>query len=261
MSAEHGSLFEKLESYIREDRAVCLATIIAGPDSLGRKMLIHLDGTVEGDLGVPALGHLAAHAAVDLLRAEVSESRELEAEGRKYEVFFDSCPVPATIVIVGAVQTAQSLTRLAKELGYKVIVTDARAAFATEERFPEADVVLKGWPQDTLPTLRMDESTYLVLLSHDPKFDEPTLRFALPLSLGYIGAIGSRRTQEQRRQRLLEEGFNESQVSAIHGPIGLDLGGRSAEETALAILAEITAVRHGKSGGMMSSRPRFPAPA
>jgi xanthine dehydrogenase accessory factor len=111
--------------------------------------------------------------------------------------------------------------------------------------------VIKGWPQDVLPNLRLGESTYVVLLSHDPKFDEPTLQHVLPSRVSYIGAIGSRKTQQERFQRLREQGYSEEQLARLYGPVGLDLGGRSNEETALAILAEITAVRHGKQGGFM----------
>jgi xanthine dehydrogenase accessory factor len=150
-------------------------------------------------------------------------------------------------------------------LGYRVIVTDARGAFAVPERYPDADRVIKGWPQDVLPTLRMDDATYVVLLSHDPKFDEPTLHHVLSTGVSYVGAIGSRKTQQERFERLRAEGYTDAQLSRVHGPVGLDLGGRSAEETALAIMAEITAVRHGRSGGFMSHRPstanRQPAPA
>jgi xanthine dehydrogenase accessory factor len=112
--------------------------------------------------------------------------------------------------------------------------------------------VIKGWPQEVLPRIRFDESTYVVLLSHDPKFDEPTLQHVLPQPVPYIGAIGSRRTQEQRRERLRAQGFDDATLQKLYGPVGLDLGARSAEETALAILAEITAVRYGRAGGMMS---------
>ncbi|HZT95218.1 MAG TPA: XdhC/CoxI family protein, partial [Chloroflexota bacterium] len=250
------SLFDRLRRYIREERAVCLATIISGPAHVGAKMIVHRDGSVEGGFADVCLQAPAAAQAVELLSTGETDSRVLETPEGVFEVFYDSYPIPPTIVIVGAVQTAQSLTRLAKELGYTVVVTDARATFATAERFPQADRVLKGWPQDVLPGLRMDESTYLVLLSHDPKFDEPTLHLALPRPLGYIGAIGSRRTQQQRRERLLEQGFDAEAVGRIHGPVGLDLGGKSPEETALSILAEITAVRHGRTGGMMSQRER-----
>jgi xanthine dehydrogenase accessory factor len=247
-------LFERLYAHIEAERPVVMATIVAGPEMIGSKAIVHADGRIEGDLGVPDIVEEASRDARELLGLGQSDCRQYERDGKAYEVFFDAYPVVPAIIIVGAVQTAQSLCRMAKELGYRVIVTDARAAFATEERFPKADVVLKGWPQDVLPALRLDEATYVVLLSHDPKFDEPTLDCVLPSRVQYVGAIGSRRTQEMRRERLREKGYTADQIGKIHGPVGLDLGGRSAEETALAILAEITAVRHGRSGGMLGQR-------
>jgi xanthine dehydrogenase accessory factor len=189
-----------------------------------------------------------------LLREERPETVSYELPEGAYQVFIDIFPVLPQLIIVGATHTAIPLSSFAKALGYRVIVTDARGAFAVPERFPDADRVIKGWPQDVLPTLRLDESTYMVLLSHDAKFDQPTLQYVLPTRVRYIGAIGSRRTQQQRFERLRAEGFSEEQLSRIYGPVGLDLGGRSVEETALAILAEVTAVRYGREGGFMRKR-------
>ncbi|HEV3310620.1 MAG TPA: XdhC/CoxI family protein [Chloroflexota bacterium] len=245
------TLYDSIRDRIAREEAFVVATVIAGPEGVGRKVIIHSDGRVEGDLGMTGQESAIIESALACLARELSDTASFEVDRQRYEVFFDSFVPPPKLVIVGAVETAQALTRFAKQLGYRVIVTDARAAFVTPERFPEADELLKGWPQDVLPGIRFDDSTYVVLLSHDPKFDEPTLRHILPLAVKYIGAIGSRRTQQQRRERLLAEGFDAVTVDAIHGPIGLDLGGRSAEETAISILAEVTAVRHGKTGGML----------
>lgn len=254
------SLFDTVRLHVQQEDAFVIATVIAGPEKVGAKALISSDGSVEGEPGSVELRQRVQTAAGELLACGVSETRRYELSDGVYEVFLDCFIPPPKIVVVGAVQTAQVLSRLAKELGYRVIVTDARAAFATRERFPEADEVLKGWPQDVLPGIRFDDATYVVLLSHDPKFDEPTLKHVLPLPVRYVGAIGSRRTQQQRRDRLRDEGFDEETLQKLHGPVGLDLGGRSAEETALAILAEITAVRHGRAGGMMSRKvPTGPA--
>ena len=239
--------FQSIRRKVAGEESFVVATITAGPDGVGSKTIIGPSGEMEEVLGSPSLERVAGSAALELLPLNRSESRELTADGAAYTVFFDVHVPPPRLIIVGAVQTAQSLTRMAKELGYRVIVTDARATFATEERFPEADEVVKGWPQDVLPRFKMDGSTYLVLLSHDPKFDEPTLHFALPHPVRYIGAIGSRRTQEQRRERLAEQGFTPEMIAKIHGPVGLDLGGKAAEEVALAILAEMTAVRYGRA--------------
>ena len=154
-------------------------------------------------------------------------------------------------MIIGAIHIAIPLHRLAKLMGYRVTVIDARAKFATAERFPDADELIVEWPDEAMSKIPIDSSTYIVVLTHDPKFDLPALRSVLRKGAGYIGAIGSRKTNQNRFDALREEGFTEDQLSRVHGPIGLDLGGRGAEETALGILAEITAVRYGGTGAAM----------
>lgn len=248
------TLFQQFRQALSDEIPVALVTVVAGPDGVGDKMLVHADGSAEGRIAPPELACHAAGEAMRLLRAEQADTVSFELPEGHYELFVDVYPVPHQLIIVGASGAALPLTSFAKSLGYRVIVTDARAAFAVPERFPEADRVLKGWPQDVLPDLRFDESTYVVLLSHDPKFDEPTLQHVLPTTSRYIGAIGSRKTQRERMERLRQQGYTDEQLARIHGPVGLDLGGRSAEETALAILAEITAVRHGASGGFMRAK-------
>jgi xanthine dehydrogenase accessory factor len=158
---------------------------------------------------------------------------------------------PAHLVIVGAIHIAIPLHRLAKLMGYRVTVIDARSKFATTERFPEADELIVSWPDEAMAKLTLDNSTYVAILTHDPKFDLPALRSVLGKEVGYVGAIGSRKTNQNRFDALRAEGFTEEQISRVHGPVGLDLGGRGAEETALGILAEITAVRFGGSGAFM----------
>jgi xanthine dehydrogenase accessory factor len=152
---------------------------------------------------------------------------------------------PAHLIIVGAIHIAIPLHRLAKLMGYRVTVIDARAKFATQERFPEADEIVVAWPDEAMSRITVDNSTYVVILTHDPKFDLPALRAVLGKEAGYVGAIGSRKTNQNRFDALRREGFTEEQLSRVHGPIGLDLGSRGAEETALGILAELTAVRFG----------------
>lgn len=245
------SLYDTYRRYLDEEIPFALLTVIAGPEGVGSKVLLQLDGSAEGEIRPRELRETVLNDAVELLRQERSEVREYALPAGSFSVFIESYPAPHQIVIVGAAHAAGPITRFAKAMGYRVIVTDARAAFAVPERFPEADQVIKGWPQDVLPGIRFDASTYLVLLSHDPKFDEPTLQHVLPTSVAYIGAIGSRKTQLERFQRLREQGFSEEQLKKIYGPVGLDLGGRSSEETALAILGEITAVRYGRQGGFM----------
>jgi xanthine dehydrogenase accessory factor len=158
------------------------------------------------------------------------------------------------LVIVGAIHIAIPLHRLAKLMGYRVTVVDARAKFATHERFPEADELVVAWPDEALARIPLDRSTYVVILTHDPKFDLPALRAVLPHDVRYIGAIGSRKTNQNRFDQLLADGFTQEQIDRVHGPIGLDLGGRSAEETALGIMAEVTATRYAATGRSMKEK-------
>ena len=174
-----------------------------------------------------------------------------ELAHRDGDLFVEPFRRPAHLIIVGAIHIAIPLHRLAKLMGYRVTVVDARAKFATKERFPEADELIVAWPDEAMEKLVIDNSSYVVILTHDPKFDLPALRSVLGKDAGYVGAIGSRKTNQNRFDALRGEGFTEEQLSRVHGPIGLDLGGRGAEETALGILAEITAVRFGGTGSSM----------
>jgi xanthine dehydrogenase accessory factor len=179
-----------------------------------------------------------------------------ELAHRDGEWFTEPFRRSAQLVIIGAIHIAIPLHRLAKLMGYRVTVVDARAKFATKERFPDADEVIVAWPDEAMAGIVVDNSTYVVILTHDPKFDLPALRSVLGKPAGYIGAIGSRKTNQNRFDSLRKEGFTEEQLARVHGPIGLDLGGRGAEETALGILSEITAVRFGGSGAFMRDARR-----
>jgi xanthine dehydrogenase accessory factor len=175
-----------------------------------------------------------------------------ELARRDGDVFVEPFRRPAHLIIIGAIHIAIPLHRLAKLMGYRVTVVDARAKFATSERFPEADELIVAWPDEAMSRLEIDNSSYVVILTHDPKFDLPALRSVLAKqAAGYVGAIGSRKTNQNRFDALRAEGFTEEQLAQVHGPIGLDLGGRGAEETALGILAEITASRFGGTGAAM----------
>jgi xanthine dehydrogenase accessory factor len=176
-----------------------------------------------------------------------------ELARRDGDVFIEPFRRPAHMVIIGAIHIAIPLHRLAKLMGYRVTVVDARGKFATKERFPEADEIIVAWPDEAMAKIDVDPSTYVVILTHDPKFDIPALRSVLRRDAGYIGAIGSRKTNQKRFDALRKEGFSEDDLAEVHGPIGLDLGSRGAEETALGILAEITAVRFGGSGASMKA--------
>jgi xanthine dehydrogenase accessory factor len=176
-------------------------------------------------------------------------SRIVELDGRR--VFADVLGPPLRLLVFGAVDTAEALCAASKALGWRTIVSDARGRFATAERVPSADELIVAWPEDALVRVRPDHATAIVVLTHDEKFDIPTLLGALETDAFYIGAIGSRRNQEKRRERLLEEGVSDDSLERVHGPAGLDLGAHTPAETALSILAEILAVRAGRSGGAL----------
>jgi xanthine dehydrogenase accessory factor len=183
-----------------------------------------------------------------------------ELARREGDYFVEPFRRPAHLVVIGAIHIAIPLHRLAKVMGYRVTVVDARAKFATKERFPEADELVVAWPDEAMAKIPVDNSTYIVVLTHDPKFDLPALRSVLDKDAGYIGAIGSRKTNQNRFDKLREEGFTDEQIALVRGPIGLDLGSRGAEETALGILAEVTAVRFGGSGASMKAVKAAAAP-
>jgi xanthine dehydrogenase accessory factor len=189
-------------------------------------------------------------------------SRTIVAGDRQW--FVEAYPVRPRLVIVGAVQVAIPLVRLAAELGFETVVVDGRPAFATAERFPDADHIVVGWPDEVAEQIGLGPADAVAVLSHDVKFDEPAIVEALRRGCRYVGAVGSRKTQGDRRARLLEAGVTEAELGRLHGPIGLDLGGRAPAETALAILAEIVAERHGGTGVPMLDRARaegHPPPA
>jgi xanthine dehydrogenase accessory factor len=237
-------LVEALAAQVEAGRAVALATVVQGED-LGETALVSRAGVV---LGAPAEGALDVAREMLVARAERGEVRQV-AEGQA--VYVEPFLPPPMMVIVGGVHVAIPLTRFAKELGFYVVVTDPRAKFANRERFAEADEVLLEWPDEALAHLEIDEATYVVLLTHDPKIDEPTLAAALETKAAYIGAIGSRGTHEARFERMARWGVTAEQLERVYAPIGLDLGGRTPEETALSIIAEVVAVKNGRSGGSL----------
>jgi xanthine dehydrogenase accessory factor len=185
--------------------------------------------------------------ADELIRA--GHSRVVELEGRR--VFADVFGPPPRLFVYGAVDTAEALCAAAKALGWHAIVADARAKFATRERIPSADDLIVAWPDEALAQVQPDHATAVVVLTHDDKFDVPLLVGALTTDAFYIGALGSRRNQERRRERLLDAGVDESALDRISGPAGLDIGAHTPAETAISMLAEIMAVRAGREGGRL----------
>ncbi|MBD0337692.1 MAG: XdhC family protein [Thermoleophilia bacterium] len=227
-----------LEASERGERAVHF-TVVDG-DEAGAELLVLESGETVG--GGPA--ELTGHAEA-IVRGK--RSQLLELEGRT--VFADVVGPPPRVLVFGAVDTAEALCKACRLIGWESIVADARAKFATGERIPSAGELVVGWPEDVLERVRPDHDTAVVVLTHEEKFDIPTLVGALATEAFYVGALGSRRAQERRRERLLGAGVDEVELERIWGPSGLDLGAQSPEETALSILGEILAVRAGRGGG------------
>jgi xanthine dehydrogenase accessory factor len=253
-------LDERIYPALREaalsGRAHAVATVIRGPASLlGSKVIA---GTSTATAGVPE--EIARFAAQEAREALVSgESRRLEAPGpggEACEIFLEVARPAPTLVAVGGVHIAVALTALAGTLGYRTIVVDPREAFGNRERFPHADLLISAWPDEGLRQIGLDSSTAVAVLTHDPKLDDPALQAALTSEAFYVGALGSRSTQEKRRKRLLAAGLTEAQLARLHAPIGLDLGGRSPEEIALAVLAQIVAARNGRQARREPPTPR-----
>jgi xanthine dehydrogenase accessory factor len=232
-----------LEAVAGEERAVSL-TVIEG-EPLGARLLVFENGERVGD-GVP---EEAAAQAQELIRGHRNRIVEL-GETR---VFAEIYGPPPRLVVYGAVDTAEALCKAAKLLGWRTVVADARGKFATRDRIPSADELIVAWPEEAYEQVGIDHDTAIVVLTHDDKFDEPALLGALQTEAFYIGALGSRRNQERRRERLLEAGATEEEFDRISGPCGLDVGAESQPETALSILAEVLAIRAGRDGGRLKT--------
>ncbi|MGY9068167.1 XdhC family protein [Streptomyces sp. CAS3] len=231
-----------------------LARVARGPDGmLGRTLLVRPDGAHEGTLGGhPDLDRTAVAEASALLEAGRTATVEISADGSHcpggLTLLVESDVPPPRMIIFGAVDFASALAWAGKFLGHHVTVCDARPVFATPARFPDADEVVVDWPHRYLRRTATDARTVLCVLTHDAKFDVPLLKVALGMPLAFIGAMGSRRTHEDRARRLRAEGVSERQLARLRSPIGLDLGARTPEETALSIAAEIVAARRGGTG-------------
>jgi xanthine dehydrogenase accessory factor len=211
----------------------------------GAKMLVHSDGRTEGTLGDPVLDEQAAVLGDELMWAERAERRD--------DLFVDVTFPPPRLFVFGAVDFAAALCKMARATGWRSFVVDPRARFAQPARFPDAEEVVAAWPEEAFHRLGgIDRATAIAVLTHDPKLDDAALVLALRSDAGYIGAMGSRRAQAKRRERLLAKGIEDADLERISAPIGLDLGALTAEETALSIIGEIVAMRHGRSGGRLA---------
>jgi xanthine dehydrogenase accessory factor len=237
------SLGDRLLELAHTDERAVLFTVLEGPHP-GAKLLVLLDrGETIGD----------GPADLAALAPDVRRSGLHEHDGLK--VFAEVYGPPPRLVVVGAVDTAEALCAQAGLLGWRTICVDPRAAFNTPERIPSADELVLEWPDDALAKIAPDHNTAVVVLAHDDKFDLPALRSALRTDAFYVGAIGSRRTQAHRRERLLEEGLTEAELDQIHGPAGLDLGADTPTETAVSILSEALSVRAGRPGTALKTAP------
>ncbi len=253
-----GNLLSRWHAALAEQSPVAVATVIEGPEnSLGGKLLVTPDDH-EGSAGNDDLDRAIVEAARGLLEGGKTETRHFGPRGQRrmedVAVFVQSFAPPPKMYVFGAIDFASAVARIGKFLGYRVIVCDARAVFATRERFPSADEVIVAWPDEFLKTAEVDHRSVICVLTHDPKFDVPVLKAALETKAGYIGAMGSRRTHNNRTARLKEEGVSDKQLGRVSSPVGLDIGSRTPEETAVAVAAEIIASRTGHTGGRLAER-------
>ena len=251
-----GDLLARWHSALVEQSPVAVVTIIEGPGT-GSKLLVSPEDHT-GTAGNDELDKAVVETARGLLEGGKTGTIRFGPRGQRrmedVTVFIQSFAPPPKMYVFGAIDFASAVARVGKLMGYRVIVCDARAVFATRERFPTADEIVVAWPDEFLKTAEVDKRSVICVLTHDPKFDVPVLKAALETEAGYIGAMGSRRTHDNRTAHLKEEGVSDEQLSRISSPIGLDVGARTPEETAVAIAAEIIASRTGHSGGRLAER-------
>ena len=250
-------IYDRFRDSIRSEIPVALATLIEGP-RIGSKLLVDESGFSLGSLGGINLDRVIKRDALAMLDAGTSEVRHYGSDGeaRQHDlsVFIECHARRPHLVIFGAVDFTRALASQGKLLGFRVTVCDAREVFATRRRFPMADEVVVDWPDRLLDRIgaELGPRDAVCVLTHDAKFDVPAIVGALPTRVGYLGAMGSRQTHDKRVQRLLEEGVTLKQLERVRSPIGLDIGGRTPEETAVSIFAEIIAMRTGHDAPSLS---------
>ncbi|NUR82959.1 MAG: XshC-Cox1 family protein [Nonomuraea sp.] len=244
---ELGDIAESIERH----EPVAVATVIDGPGRRGARRVIWPDRT-SGSLGLDRLDEAVDDDVRGMLAQGLTGVRHYGGQGERrlddLSVFVQSFAPPPRMLVFGAIDFAAAVARVGKFLGYHVTVCDARPIFATAKRFPDADEVVVKWPHDYLSSVAVDERTVIAVLTHDPKFDVPLLEVALRTGAGYVGAMGSRRTHDDRLARLREAGLTEDELARLRSPIGLDLGARTPEVTAVSIAAELIKLRWGGSG-------------
>jgi len=239
------STIDAVRDLIKRERLGAVVTVVAGPD-LGTKAVIDIDeGVVAGELPTDVADDVLA----DVEQLMEHEQNRTLAYGDR-EIYIETVAPQPLLLIFGAGHVAQPLSKIAQELGFRVVVADARAAWATEERFPNVDQLIQGWPDTVLEQVELDRRTYVVLLSHDARFEGPVFPAVRHAPVRYIGAMGSRRTARMRAEGLTAEGWSEEEIERIHAPIGIDIGAEEPAEIALSILAEIVRARYGAGTGM-----------
>ncbi len=236
---------EAVRVLVEEERLGAVITVVSGPGAGVKGVIGRTEGLVSGEIPSDIFEDVIADSARLMDR---EQSRTLTYGDR--QVYIETVAPQPQLVIFGAVHIAQELCRMAYWLGFRVIVNDARPFFTTEERFPEAEDVVVGWPDEVADRIEIDARTYVVMLSHDARFEDPVLPWVLGGPAKYIGVMGSRRTHRRRVNRLREAGFDDRQVARIHGPVGLDIGAEQPGEVAISILAEIIQVRYGSGSGL-----------
>jgi xanthine dehydrogenase accessory factor len=251
-----GDILVRWREALATQSPVAMATLIEGPGIGGKLLVTPEDHT--GTVGNEDLDRAVIEAARGMLEGGRTGMRHYGPRGQRrmedVTVFIQSFAPPPRMYVFGAIDFASAVARIGKFMGYRVTVCDARAVFATRDRFPSADEIVVAWPDEFLKTAPVDTRTVICVLTHDPKFDVPVLKEALKTPAGYIGAMGSRRTHNNRTARLKEEGVTDEELARISSPVGLDIGARTPEETAVAIAGEIIAQRTGHSGGRLSER-------
>ncbi|HSN06688.1 MAG TPA: XdhC/CoxI family protein [Candidatus Angelobacter sp.] len=239
---------------VAAEEHVAVATIVRGPHHVGRHLVVRTSG-VEGGLGTPRLDDTVGADVLGLLESGTTGFLHYGPDGERLgdelEVFVTSFAPAPRMYVFGAIDFSAALGRAGKLLGFHVSVVDAREVFATRKRFPDVDEVVVDWPHRWLASQPVDSRTVICVLTHDPKFDVPALQAAVRTPAAYIGAMGSRRTHDDRVVRLKAAGLTDEEIARIHSPIGLDLGARTPEETAISIAAEIVQQRWGGSGAAL----------
>jgi xanthine dehydrogenase accessory factor len=239
--------FAIVEQELTSRTPIALVTVIQGPkERCGHQWVFSPEEKLfgPGESQYKQLEHYIEKIARSALEGERAEICNFSLEALELQFFVEAILPPPVLVMVGGVHISQSLTSLAKTLGYETVVIDPRKAFGDPNRFSNVDRLMQAWPQECLDKISLNNNTAVAVLTHDPKIDDPALVYVLSSEVFYIGVLGSRKTQEERRTRLLDAGVKPGEIKRVHAPIGLSLGGNTPEEIALAIMAEIVQTRN-----------------